>query len=637
MAPTCRRATATPIASRETTRCAPPHQSGLWSTVHASRVKHDVNARTSPSLRCAQDAVEGKHYKGAARSASYVANDGTVACQFGDGHDQVCVTTKECVHCHDLLTEGDCSACVCVRTARQHAMEAGLAAADGEGWDIRRPADARAAFGDSSVAERCEALAAVGESLLGYLLTPSPLPSHPSWGRAPKTPQEIYGTLTTPGAMLGMLHAQSAQAYIERLRRAIGLAPSGADAERAAALVCGANTPSLLAQRQVAPGGWMRGLHQPMPHSLHQQLQTERTAGATVTVLGADAVELEAMRRALLRAEERAERTQAELDVAREVAREESTTVAGGIKVVMRDALADALADAMIARGGAQVGSRAAARVAQARGEQAACARTLVDPAQREGVARALVSSVKDIAAGALAAVEDPAAARAARELIAAAQAAAVQTLAMPVGSSATRSIVDAQGAQRALALGRRAAAGAMGVPLEEVQPVAVQARAAPPSGVAQAARAAQAAIGAFAEQARQSCPPELVPMVVDPAVGILGQHLDQLAAMVASMAPPPVPPVPPVMPAPSVPPSSALSVEDAAMASTQCIAAPCAVAAPSSTGGAGSSGVQVASCSGVSSATTKKRNGANAECGDVVTGKRVRRPSAKKRSEADS
>ena len=46
----------------------------------------------------------------------------------------------------------------------------------------------------------------------------------------------------------------------------------------------------------VAPGGWLRGLHQPMPSSLHQQLQIERTAGATFTVLGADAVELEAQR-----------------------------------------------------------------------------------------------------------------------------------------------------------------------------------------------------------------------------------------------------------------------------------------------------------------------------------------------------
>ena len=112
-------------------------------------------------------------------------------------------------------------------------------------------------------------------------------------------------------------------------------------------------------ERVVAPSGWLRGLHQPMPSSLHQQLQIERTAGATVTVLGADAEELEAMRRT----KQSLERVQDQLNVERDVAQEQNTTVAGGVSAVLCDALSHALADSMLQSGGALSASNVRGRV----------------------------------------------------------------------------------------------------------------------------------------------------------------------------------------------------------------------------------------------------------------------------------
>ena len=231
------------------------------------------------------------------------------------------VVTARPVACYNLITQGSCDLCNTVNKNREHAR------------DVAMAADTLPATGDelmsASRADLCKRISKDWRSFLGFVITDSPLPSHPTWGAASQLHQQLDDKVmrvwvrTMRTGLLGVDGAAEDEELVQFRSRVLS----------------SANTPASVSMHQVACGGW-KG-----PSCLDKDLHAARMAErGAVTIVISDTAGIEDLRTRAQAAERECRDLQA--DLIDEQARISELAV---VAKVSRAALAEALPAHMLA------------------------------------------------------------------------------------------------------------------------------------------------------------------------------------------------------------------------------------------------------------------------------------------------
>ena len=212
-----------------------------------------------------QKPVENKSYKAVAMVIEMDLDGESVRMGLGNAPGCARVASTRAVSCHNTMTLGDCGMCKEVRCRRAQAQDKAMAA-----HALPQPDDVCTGFLASPEMDMCKRISEDWEAKMDYLVTPSPLPTHRSWGKL--------------GQLLEKLHSSVAVPYVTALRAAMRLASPvpmlGSDEFRSQMLE-NANTPAKMAERLVLPGGWLLGQHIGLDPGL-EAMRNAETSGVTV-------------------------------------------------------------------------------------------------------------------------------------------------------------------------------------------------------------------------------------------------------------------------------------------------------------------------------------------------------------------